>query len=191
MHNILIINCSPRPGSNSGKVTKYLQALISAKGHTVTVKSFEGLEIRSIGAGYIQPEEVTPEQQDILDVLAAVKHVIWVIPEYNRGVPAEFLSFTHHFGTKKYPFIWNDKVHSVVGVSSGIGGREPIFHFAKAFNYLISDVNGVNCYVSAYSLQSINTQDNLDESGNFIGDQRYADNAAKFVDRFLGITTHV
>ncbi len=186
MSQVLLICASPRPGSNSSKTTEYLRGIISAKGHQVDVKTFLGLEIRSIGAGYIQPAEVTAFQQAILDAIIKADHVIWVVPEYNRNMPAEMIAFLEHFGNKTYPALWNDRVHAIVGVSSGIGGREPIYQLMKMFSYVIDNYGGHNCYISPHSFQSINTGEQFDAQNNFIGDERFAANATKFVTKLLG-----
>ncbi len=183
---IAIISASPRPDSGSVKVANYLQQKFADKDEEAVLYSFEGFTIRSIGEGYLQPEELSEQQNDLVQIIDAAEIVVWVVPEYNRSVPAELVSFLHHFGAIPYvPQIWTDKLHAFTSVSSGVGGRGALDYCFRVFNYLIRMLSGKNTLVSPYAFQAMNT-DKQFENMEFIGEESFEKSADKFVEELLG-----
>lgn len=179
-----IISVSPRKGSASLNVAKYIQSLAQAKGGDAPLFSFEGISFPSVADGYIQPADLQGKQKELYDLVVASQRVVWVVPEYNRMMPSEYVAMIHQFLTKSFMPFWENKVFGFVGVSSGVGGREPIYTSDKVFNYAINSMSVAGSHVSPFHFQSTFTGDQFDTSGAFIGNEKYAASIQKFVDSF-------
>lgn len=182
---ILVVCASPRQGSNSSKVANLImQNLGQQSGVESKLFSFIGINFPSVGDHYLTKEELDPKQEELVDSIVWAERILWVIPEYNRDVPMEVTGFVDQFLTKSWPELWSNKIFGVAGVSSGIGGRDPIMYFWRVFNYAITKV-GQNSWVSPYHFQSLFTGDQFDEQGNFKGTEVYASGLKTFVENFV------
>src|SRR5262245_42080938 len=132
MDQILVISCTNRPDSNTLKVSRIYQNLITE--HQVTC----GLLDLSILPHNIAFSETfgkrTPEFAKLIkEYITPYRKFIFVIPEYNGSFPGilkTFLDSTH-------PSEWHDKDACLVGVADGRAGNlRGLEHLTGILGYL-------------------------------------------------------
>lgn len=122
-------------------------------------------------------------QRELYDTVVWAERVIFVVPEYNRETPSEYIEMAHQFIRGEFKEFWSNRIFAFAGVSSGFGGREPLYYSWKVFHYAINNLGTTNVHVSPYHFQSVYTGEQFDEAGNFIGNEKYKTNIQTFVDR--------
>jgi len=159
----LIISGTNRPDSNSLKVAKYYQKELESKGVSQDLLSL--MELPSdllVSDMYGQRSEAFQLIQD--RVLAAEKF-IFIIPEYNGGMPGVLKSF---IDACKFPESFLDKKAALVGIGAGRHGNlRGLEHFTGIANHFNLHVMPMKIY-----LPSIHTE--LDQKGNFSSDETKA-----------------
>lgn len=182
---IAIVSASPRTGSASLKVAKFIQTLVPEP-HVAELFSFDGFSIPSVATDWLMVEQLPKQAAELYKLVAKSEKVVFVVPEYNRMVPAEYAAFIHQFQKKEFADFWQNKTFAFVGVSSGVGGREPIYISEKVFNYAINSNGFKGSFVSPFHFQSTFTGEQFDEKGEFIGHDKYKEGMQKFVENFVG-----
>jgi len=120
-----IIAGTNRLGSNSLKVAREYQRILSEKGIQATVFSLVGVDVMNRDAAFekIENEIIIPSQ-----------NLIFIIPEYNGSFPGVLKML---FDTSKSNTMWWHKKALVVGVASGRAGNlRGIDHLTSILNYL-------------------------------------------------------
>ena len=120
-----IISGTNRAGSNTLKVAKQYQAILSEKGIESGLLSLENVNVMMRNAAFIKMEE---------DVLVPTDKFIFISPEYNGSFPGVLKML---FDTSKSHMIWWNKKALITGVSSGRAGNvRGNDHLAAVLNYL-------------------------------------------------------
>ncbi|MCU0392600.1 MAG: NADPH-dependent oxidoreductase, partial [Thermoflexibacter sp.] len=91
-------------------------------------------------------------------------------------------------GTKEFSHLFDNKIFAFCGVSSGRGGRLPAIQMMTLFNKIISFTNKY-AIVSPKVYESHDTDKNVDENGNSLGNVLYDKSLAQFIDYSLQIAT--
>jgi chromate reductase len=184
---VAVISTSPRMGSNSLKVAKYIQFLVEEQGvNEVGLANFENVDIPMVGRGSLDQDNLTPFQQNLIATWGAADVVIFTVPEYNWITSGELINAMHQLGGKPFAHLFDKKVFALVGVSSGRGGRRPALEITTLTNKLISFLNKYSI-ISPKLFESHETGDNLTEDGESIGNNIYEHGASDFVQYTLRI----
>ncbi|MBX7205049.1 MAG: NAD(P)H-dependent oxidoreductase [Bacteroidia bacterium] len=182
---VSIISSSPRTRSNSLRVAKAVARVVQAKGeHQVSVVDFAGYDIPLYNQGEIDPDNLTPFQQQLVNAMTGSAVIILVVPEYNWTMPAELANFIHRMGDKPFLDLFNNKVFAFVGVSTGKGGRQPVVQLTYILGKIISFFE-LDTLVSSKLFESHFTKEAIDENGNSLGNIGYDTGLEKFVNYTL------
>lgn len=186
MH-IALIATSSRPNSNSLRFVKYLNHLLTESNqHTVQIVTYEQYDIPFVGQGNLNPDALTPFQQELTAAWATADLIVFALPEYNWTAPAQATNTIHQLGTPAFKHLFTDKVFAMVGISNGRGGRQPALDMGTVVNKLISFTNSYSI-VSPKLYESHETDKNLDIDGQFIGHDVYERTVRSFVDYTLTV----
>ena len=159
----LIISGTNRPDSNSLKVAVYYQKQLESKGVSLDLLSLMDLPSDLIVSDmYGRRSEAF---QLIQDRVLATEKLIFIIPEYNGGMPGVLKSF---IDACKFPESFLDKKAALVGLGAGRHGNlRGLEHFTGIANHFNLHVMPMKIY-----LPSIHTE--LDQEGNFSSDETRA-----------------
>lgn len=120
-----IISGTNRPGSNTLKVARLYQRLLSAKGIDARLVSLENLDVatRSDGIRSLETETLIPSEK-----------FIFVTPEYNGSFPGVLKSLFDNSDIEK---VWRHKKALLTGVSTGRAGNlRGMEHLTGILHYL-------------------------------------------------------
>ncbi|GAA4436664.1 hypothetical protein GCM10023091_14800 [Ravibacter arvi] len=178
---IAVICTSPRKGSNSLKVAKFLSGIAAdVDGNEVSLVDFEDADIPLVGRGDLDPSNLTVFQQRLITTWAQAELVVFVVPEYNWMTGGELINAYHQLGSRHFHTLFNDRVFAFAGVSNGKGGRLPCIEMSTMLGKIINVLNG-DSVISPKIFESQYTQDVLDENGVSKGDASYERAAAGFL----------
>ncbi len=183
---IAIISTSPRKGSNSLKVAKYLKSILSEQQDDLSLFHFEEVDIPMVGRKKLDKDNLSEFQQKLLHVWGEADLVIFTLPEYNWTTSGELINALHQLGTKPFADLFNNKVFALVGVSTGRGGRQPCLEINMVVNKLISFLNQ-HSVVSPKIFESHETAKNLNAEGDSEGNDIYEKGVRDFVNFTLRI----
>lgn len=185
--NICIISGSARANNNTIRVAKAITQRLIANGHYVSLIDFIDYDIPLINQGEIRAANFTPFQQSMVDGMMKANSIIIITPEYNWSTTPEILNWLHRFGDKKFADLFNEKVFSTVGVSTGKGGKAPAIHLHSVLNKIISFTD-LNSVVSPKIFEAHFTKEVLDENGNSLGNQMFDAGLNDFIQYTLRVT---
>jgi len=156
----IIISGTNRPDSNSQKVATYYQKVLAGKGQSMDILSLMELPPNFIVSDmYGQRSEAF---QRIQDRISMAKKFIFVIPEYNGGLPGVLKSF---IDACKFPESFLDKKAALVGIGAGRHGNlRGLEHFTGIANHFHLHIMPMKIY-----LPSIQTE--LDQEGDFSSEE--------------------
>lgn len=184
---VAVISTSPRKGSNSLKVAKYIQSLVKEQGiKEISIAHFEEIDIPMVGRGSLDKDNLSAFQQNLISTWGEADVVIFTVPEYNWITSGELINAMHQLGGKPFAHLFNNKVFAFVGVSSGRGGRMPALEMTTLTNKLISFLNQYSI-ISPKLFESHETGNNLTEDGESTGNEIYERGATDFVQYTLRI----
>lgn len=183
---IAIISTSPRRGSNSLKVAKYMAHCLADSDHQIRIANFEEIDIPMVGRSSLKATELTEFQSGLIDLWKEAEMVIFVIPEYNWITSGELINALHQLGQKEFSYLFDNKVFALAGVSRGRGGRRPCTEIGTILGKLISFLNQ-HSVISPLILESHETHNQLAEDGTSLGNAFYEKSAQKFLDYSLTI----
>jgi chromate reductase len=186
---ISIISTSPRKGSNSLKVGKRIQQILLTKDYpTVGLCDFENYDIPLVGQGELDKSHLSDFQHKLIETWASGDLLFFIVPEYNWLTSPQLINAVHQLGTKEFSHLFDNKIFAFCGVSSGRGGRLPAIQMMTLFNKIISFTNKY-AIVSPKVYESHDTDKNVDENGNSLGNVLYDKSLAQFIDYSLQIAT--
>ncbi len=184
---ITIIAASSRKNSNSLRFSKYLKHVLNNhKLGDIQIVDFENCDIPTVGRGVFNPEELTDFQQDMITKWKQSDIVFFAVPEYNWSTNGEFINALHQLGTKNFVHLFDNKIFSVVGVSSGRGGKSPALETIQILNKIIS-------FTNQYSIVSPKLFESHDTVSNINDDLVSSDNEmfVKGVNDFVHYTLQI
>ncbi|MBO9665186.1 MAG: NAD(P)H-dependent oxidoreductase [Bdellovibrio sp.] len=127
-----IIAGTDRPGSNTLKLSKFIQGLYKAQGEDVEIIDLAQVkeQLHSGGPHYGKTHEGL---QVYLDKVVHSEGLIVVCPEYNGSMPGALKYFIDHM---KFPDSFEFRPVCFVGLSAGMfGGLRPVEHLQQIFGY--------------------------------------------------------
>jgi NAD(P)H-dependent FMN reductase len=127
-----IIAGTDRPGSNTLKLSKFIQGLYKAQGEDVEIIDLALVkeQLHSGGPHYGKSHEGL---QVYLDKVVHSEGLVVVCPEYNGSMPGALKYFIDHM---KFPDSFEFRPVCFVGLSAGMfGGLRPVEHLQQIFGY--------------------------------------------------------
>jgi chromate reductase len=168
---ICVISGSARLNNNTIRVAKAIQRLFE-KEHVVEVIDFMEYDIPLIAQGGLNANTLSTFQQRLIKSMDEAHIIILISPEYNWSTTPEILNMLHLLPNKPFTQLFNNKVFSFVGVSTGKGGKAPAIHLMQIVNKLISFGNH-DSIVSSKIFEAHFTKEVLDESGQSLGNPMF------------------
>ncbi|WP_448520384.1 NADPH-dependent FMN reductase [Rhodoflexus sp.] len=182
-----IISASPQKNSNSLRFAKFLQKIVVEQGiNNVALADFENYDIPWVGAGSINPAQLTDFQHQLISLWEKSDLVYIISPEYNWSFSPQLLNALDQLGDKTFAHLFDNKVFALAGVSSGRGGRQPVLQLTTTLNKLINFLDGTSV-IAPRIFESHETNQMLDADGNFVGAEAYSKGAEAFVEYSLRI----
>ncbi len=175
---------SSRPGSINRKFAKALAKLGAAK------LDLEVVEVNDLP--FFDPERennVPASVQRMKEAVAAADAVLFVTPEYNRGVPA-VLKNALDWGTRPWGTnVWDGKLATVTGASPGAIGTAVAQHQMRTMLTAVGAlVMGQPEVYLAYKPELIDDEGNIADEQTAAFLQSYLDKLALFAGRLSGRT---
>lgn len=168
---VAVLSGSARSSNNTLRVARAIRRILQS-GHEVKLIDFREYDIPFLAQGGLKPNSLTSFQQELIGALTEAQIIILISPEYNWSTTPEILNMLHSLGEPPFGPLFENKVYSMVGVSTGKGGRAPVVHLMQILNKLISFGNHESM-VSARIFESHFTKTVLDEEGNSLGNELY------------------
>lgn len=163
-----ILSGSSRKNSTTLLVSKAIQRVLLESGQKdVNLIDFEDYDIPFFNEE-LDTSNPTPFQQKLMQGMASADAIIFVTPEYNWFPSAEIVHLVHRMADTQYAPMWDNKVFSFVGVSTGRGGRMPTVQMG----YVIDKIINVMNFESVTNPKSFEVQfakKVLDSEGNSLG----------------------
>ena len=125
-------------------------------------------------------------QTQLYEAMSKADCIIFVTPEYNWFPSAEVIQLIHRFGGKEYEELWQNKVFSFVGVSTGRGGRMPMVQLG----YVVDKILSVFNFQSITNPKSFEVQfagKVLDSEGNSLGSAEFDKGLSAFVSHHISL----
>lgn len=180
--NITIISTSPRKKSNSLRFANYLQQTLTSMGFDeVNLVDFENYDIPFFGQGFLNKENLSEFQANLIQKWGEADLVFIVMPEYNWFPDAELINAINQLGGPAFGHLFNDKTFALAGVSSGRGGKMPAIEMSTMLNKVINFTQNYSI-VSPRLYESHETPMNIDEKGQSTGNEVYETSVKAFVD---------
>lgn len=185
--NITILSTSPRKKSNTLRFAKSVQSILQTQGFSsVSLVDFEAYDVPFFGQGFLNKNALSSFQQNLISAWEQADLVFIVMPEYNWFPDAELINLLNHLGGKDFAHLFGEKTFALAGVSSGRGGKLPAIEINIMLNKLINFLNQYSV-VSPRIYESHETPQNLNEAGEFTGNEVYEKTVKAFVDYSLEI----
>jgi chromate reductase len=169
----IIVSGTNRPDSNTLKIAKYYQKVLSHKGEKVEILSLTNLPQDLISGGYYG--KTLNDFETIQDQITKANKFIFIIPEYNGSFPGILKLF---IDACKFPVSFMDKKAALVGHSTGkYGNIRGIEHFTGVCNY-------IGLHVLPLKLHIPNINSEIDEVGDLFKEDTLKFTNAQ-MDKFL------
>jgi chromate reductase len=156
---VTIISGTNRPGSNTLKVAKYYQKVLSEKGLQANIFSLEQLPETLISSDLYGKR--SPEFEPIQELMIKTSKFLFIIPEYNGSFPGVLKTF---IDACQFPDSFYDKKAALVGISSGkYGNIRGIDHFGGVCSYLHLNVLPLRIHISTIKMELNELEDFVKE----------------------------
>jgi chromate reductase, NAD(P)H dehydrogenase (quinone) len=185
---IAILSGSARAANNTLRVAKALKIKLDELGHQAAVVDFTQYDLPLMNQGSLDLNKLSVFQQELVNTWAEAQLVITISPEYNWTTTPELLNMYNVLGTTAFKHLFENKVFSFVGVSTGKGGKMPCLTLMQVMSKLVSFTNSYSV-VSAKIFESHFTKEVIDEEGIIIGNELYAKGLMDFIQYSLNVTT--
>ncbi|TNE79512.1 MAG: NADPH-dependent oxidoreductase [Bacteroidetes bacterium] len=185
---VTILSGSSRTNSSTLRACKGLERVLLERGaRKVNVVSFEDFDIPFFNGPDIQPEALTPFQARLVAAMTEADSIIMATPEYNWFPSAELVNLIHRLADKPFLPIWQNKVFSFVGVSTGRGGRMPTVQLGYVVDKIISVLN-ISAMTNPKSFEIQFIKQVLDAEGQSLGNAEFDRGMELFIDYMLDTT---
>jgi chromate reductase len=131
----LIISGSARSNNNTLRLAKALNGLIS-KSEIVDYQNYDLPNFNQLD-NYSK----TDFHQELEEKMACSDHIIILSPEYNWFPTAELIQTIHLLATPANKVLFDGKLFSCAGVSSGRGGRLPAIYMSQMLDKIFQVFN--------------------------------------------------
>jgi len=173
MSRYTILSGSSRKNSSSLRVSKGIQRVLEDQGaEKVDIIDFEHYDITFFNGDPILKDRLTGFQERLIDSMEAANSIIMVTPEYNWFPSAELVNLIHRLGSPEFKGIWDEKVISFVGVSTGRGGRMPTVQLGYVIDKIIN-VFGFDSVTNPKTFEVQFAKSVLDDEGGSTGNEEF------------------
>ncbi len=184
---ISIISASPRKSSNSLRVARRIKQLLEYQHYTtINFCDFENYDFPLVGQGSIDKNHLTDFQKRLISTWQEGELIFFTVPEYNWNTSPQLINAIHQLGNDDFAHLFDNKIFALCGVSAGRGGRMPALQMTTLLNKIISFTNKY-AFVSPKIYESHETNKNIDENGNSLGNATYDSTLTQFVNYSLEI----
>jgi chromate reductase len=183
-----IISGSSRKHSTSLRVSRAIKRVLEENGAgKVHLVNFEKFDIPFFNGEALDPGNLSPFQQELTGAMKEAGSIIIVTPEYNWFPSAELVNMLHRLGDTPYAEIWQRKVFSLAGVSSGRGGRMPAIQLGYVINKLIN-VFGFESVTNPRTFEVQFGRTVLAEDGSSLGNEEFDKGLKVFVKYLIRLS---
>ncbi len=164
-----------------------LKRMCRERGYQTTFIDFENYDIPFLNKGELDINHLTGFQRELVEGIETAHLVFIVTPEYNWFPSAELVNMIHQLGNNQFKHLFDNRVFSIVGVSTGRGGRIPTIQLGYVIDKLIN-VFETQAITSPKKFESQFTTRVLDEDGKSLGDQEYDRGLTMYLEYALRLT---
>jgi chromate reductase, NAD(P)H dehydrogenase (quinone) len=162
MNEIVVVSCTNRPNSNTLKVSRIYQNILTSKKINSKLLDFRDLP-ENLAFGETFGKKSEKYKKLIADYVTGNSKFIFIVPEYNGSFPGILKTFLDSM----HPREWADKDVCLVGISDGRAGNlRGMEHLTGICQYLKMHV-----YHNKLPISIVNKL--LDEEGNFNNEAQY------------------
>lgn len=136
---ITVIASTNRNKSEAFRFAQHAQNILQEKGAESRLLNLADLPSEMFHADmYAGPEQQAPELSQIQDeFILPAKKFLFVIPEYNGGVPGALKLFIDACSVRDLKSSFKDKKAALLGIAAGRSGNlRGMLHFVGVLNYL-------------------------------------------------------
>jgi NAD(P)H-dependent FMN reductase len=184
---ITILSGSSRPQNNTKRVSLALNRMCRERGFPTTFVDFENYDIPFQNQGELDINQLSEFQKGLVEGIEKAHLVFIVTPEYNWFPSAELVNMIHQLGNNQFKHLFDNRVFSFTGVSSGRGGRIPSIQLGYVIDKLIN-VFETEAITSPKKFESQFTMHVLDEAGRSKGNQEYDRSLTNYLEYTLRLT---
>lgn len=172
--NTLIISGSARKNNNTLRLAKALNGLISDS----EIVDYQNFDLPFFNQ--LDNYSKTQFHQELEDKMTQAQHIIILSPEYNWFPTAELIQTIHLLATPANKALFDGKLFSCAGVSSGRGGRLPAIYMTQMLDkvfqvFSFSSFTNPNKFEAQFVTQCI------DKNGNLLDNEEFNKGLKKFV----------
>lgn len=120
----------------------------------------------------LDPSNLSEFQQRLTKAMREADSIIFVTPEYNWFPSAEMVHLVHRLADNHFKDLWDNKIFSFVGVSTGRGGRMPTVQMGYMIDKIINVFN-FNSLTNPKSFEVQFAGKVLDINGNSLGSAEF------------------
>ncbi|MES2727889.1 MAG: NAD(P)H-dependent oxidoreductase [Bacteroidota bacterium] len=177
---VAILSGSARTNNNTIRVARALKNKLDALGYTSTIIDFTAYDLPLTNQAKIDANNLTAFQLQLVNTWAESQLIITISPEYNWTTTPELLNMYNVLGTLDFRHLFDNKVFSFVGVSTGKGGKMPCLTLIQVLGKLVSFTNSYSV-VSPKIFESHFTKEVLDENGMINDNEMYNKGLSDFL----------
>lgn len=185
---VTILSGSSRHNSSTLRACKGLERVLLSRGvDKVNLISFEEYDISFFNGPDIKPDDLSPFQSRLVQAMEEADSIIMATPEYNWFPSAELINLIHRLADNPFISIWENKVFSFVGVSTGRGGRMPTVQLGYVVDKIISVFN-IDSMTNPKSFEIQFVKQVLDADGQSMGNAEFDKGMGVFIDYLVDTT---
>ena len=126
-----IISGTNRPGSNSLKISQFIQNLYLEASEQVEILDLANIGLEQLDGSHYG-KAPPPKLAETIEKINQSEGLIVVVPEYNGSMPGALKYFIDHW---KYPQSFEQRPVCFIGLGGMFGGLRPVEHLMQVFSY--------------------------------------------------------
>lgn len=174
--DISILSGSSRPNNKTLRLAKAIANLVP----DAQIIDFKDYDIPFPNMGGVNPENLTPFQELLLNAMDRSKVVFVLSPEYNWFPSAELINMVHQLANHDHYKIFNNTVFAFAGISTGAGGRMPTVQLSYLFDKILNVYN-MDSITSPKKFEARFIGEALDADGKSLGNLEFDKGLSDFV----------
>lgn len=172
-----IISGSARKGNNTHRVALAIKKQLGLG----EIVDFQDYDLPNFAEGWVIPSSETTFQQHLIKTIDDAELLIVLTPEYNWFPSAEIINSIHQLAGPAYKHIFDNKVVTTLGVSTGRGGRMPAVQLGYVFNKIFN-VFDLNSITSPRTFEAQEVLKCIDDDGNLLDNQIFNEGFKDYLD---------
>ncbi|MFB1003070.1 MAG: NAD(P)H-dependent oxidoreductase [Bacteroidia bacterium] len=172
-----IISGSARKGNNTHRVALAIKKQLGLG----EIVDFQDYDLPNFAEGWVNPSSETAFQQHLIKTIDDADLLIVLTPEYNWFPSAEIINSIHQLAGPTYKHIFDNKVVTTLGVSTGRGGRMPAVQLGYVFNKIFN-VFDLNSITSPRTFEAQEVLKCIDDDGNLLDNEMFNKGFKDYLD---------